>query len=151
MAKIVVQPGQSLLDVAVKYYGSVEGVFDIVRRNKLNGITDNIYAGDELEVTDTPPNARIARFLAQHQVATLEERIRGHGIGYDPLPYKDSTAQRYHFCVAVTPRVTLRAEQNYVDEGTSVRIYVELNHPAETRVSIPVRVIEAGAATLIAN
>ena len=150
MAKIVVQPGQSLLDVAVKYYGSVEGVFDVVRRNKLNGITDNIYAGDELEVAEAPLNPRVARFLSSHQMATMEERLRPEGIGWMQVTKSSSlrASARDFFCVAETPRVTLRAEQSYVDEGTSVRIYVELNHPAETRVSIPVRVIEAGGASV---
>ena len=32
MPKIIVQPGQSLLDVAVQHYGSVEGAYDLVRR-----------------------------------------------------------------------------------------------------------------------
>ena len=82
MPKIIVKAGQSLLDVAVKYYGSVEGVFDIVRRNGLNGVTDNIYAGELLEVADSPLNARVVRFLSSHQVATMEDRLRPEGIGW---------------------------------------------------------------------
>ena len=54
MPKIIAEAGQSLLDIAVKYYGTVEGVFDLVRRNRLNGITDNVYAGQQLDVAEAP-------------------------------------------------------------------------------------------------
>ena len=107
MPKIIVTAGQSLLDVAVKYYGSVEGVFDIVRRNKLNGVTDNIYAGELIEVANAPLNSRVARFLESHQVATMEERLRPKGIGWMQITKPLRPSARNFFCVAETPPPTV--------------------------------------------
>ena len=56
MPKIVVQPGQSLLDIAVQHYGSLEGVYDLVRRNRLNGLVGNLEACQDLEVAQKPQN-----------------------------------------------------------------------------------------------
>ncbi len=82
MAEITVQPGQSILDIATQYYGHAHGVLDILQRNKLNGIVDNIHPGDVLTVSDTPENPRVVSFLAAHVLATMEEAIRADGIGW---------------------------------------------------------------------
>ena len=52
--------GQSLMDIAVQEYGAVSQVFELVRANGLRGITDNVWAGDELVIpaadrTDSGP------------------------------------------------------------------------------------------------
>ena len=82
MAEIIVQVGQSLLDIAVTYYGNAEGIFDIVSRNKLNGPIDNIYPGDVLSVTDNPERGQIVNFMASHTVATIQKPQRAEGIGW---------------------------------------------------------------------
>ena len=82
MAKIIVKHGQSLLDIAIKYYGSAEGVFDLVRRNRLNGITDFVCPGEEIEMADTPLNRPVVQFLGPHTPATLTRDLQPQGIGY---------------------------------------------------------------------
>ena len=82
MVKIKVKHGQSLLDIALKYYGSAEGVFDLVRRNRLNGITDFVSPGEEIEIADTPVNRPVVRFLEPHTPATLTRDLQPQGIGY---------------------------------------------------------------------
>ncbi len=79
MEKIKVRKGQSLMDIAVCYYGSAEGVFDLVRRNKLNGITANVYHGQELE-TGEPLNVRLSHILPKN-IATVTGS-RASGIGF---------------------------------------------------------------------
>ena len=157
MAKIIVQPGQSLFDIAVKYYGSVEGVFDILRRNKLKGITDNVYAGDELELADRALNTRVARFLEPYEVATMEERLRADGIGWMQLGALTQEGARSLFCVAEPPPpalVTLRADVSAstqevrLAEGSEVGLFVRLSRPAVKPVSLPIQVVEAGGASL---
>ena len=158
MAKIIVQPGQSLFDIAVKYYGSVEGVFDILRRNKLKGITDNVYAGDELELADRALNTRVARFLEPYEVATMEERLRADGIGWMQLGSASTQeGARSLFCVAEPPPpalVTLRADVSAstqevrLAEGSEVGLFVRLSRPAVKPVSLPIQVVEAGGASL---
>ena len=111
MPKIIVKPGQSLFDVALQHYGSVEGVFDLVRRNQLNGITDNVYAGDELDVAEVPLHPRMKAFLSRHSVATMEESLRPQGIGWWKINHDfvlgDSgrSAQSISFSLADTGRV----------------------------------------------
>ena len=120
MPKIIVQPGQSLLDIAVKHYGTAEGVFDLVCRNRLNGLTQNIYPGDELDVAEVPQNLRVARFLEPHAVATIEDLIRGHGIGYEPLVTEGAAAQPYHFKVAEAPLTRVAFEVSDADAPAGI-------------------------------
>ena len=78
---IVVEKGQSLMDIAVKHYGNIEGVFDLAQRNDLKGITDNIYEGDVLK-TGPPLDVRVVDLLKPHQVATVTSEDRARGIGF---------------------------------------------------------------------
>ena len=81
MAEIIVKQGQSLYDIAVQYYGHVDGIQDLVTRNGLNGPLDNVYPGDSLQI-GAPINERIVAFLAPHVVATLAPHERLDGIGW---------------------------------------------------------------------
>ena len=45
--KTVVQAGQTLLDIAVQEYGTIEAAFMLARTNDM-GITDTLQAGQEL-------------------------------------------------------------------------------------------------------
>ena len=82
MAKLTVQKGQSLLDIALQVYGSVQGIFDLVERNKLNGITDNVPAGEEIAVGETPLKFRVQRFLQGHAIGTISPKEQADGIGW---------------------------------------------------------------------
>ena len=46
--KTVVQAGQTLLDIAVQEYGTIEAAFMLARTNDM-GITDTLQAGQEIE------------------------------------------------------------------------------------------------------
>ena len=52
MKKIKVLNNQSLFDIAIQEYGTVEAVFDLAMANGL-GITDELNAGQELAVPDS--------------------------------------------------------------------------------------------------
>ena len=45
--KTVVQAGQTLLDIAVQEYGTIEAAFMLARTNDM-GITDTLQAGQEI-------------------------------------------------------------------------------------------------------
>jgi hypothetical protein len=49
MAKAIVHPGQSLLDISVQHLGSEEAVFALASLNGLS-VTDELTVGDELEL-----------------------------------------------------------------------------------------------------
>lgn len=83
MRNIEVKYGQSLFDIALQYYGSIEAVFWIVEDNNLNGIVDNVYEGDSLQIRDTLMNKQIVTELSKVTVATIyNESDRASGIGY---------------------------------------------------------------------
>jgi hypothetical protein len=82
MRVIKVIEDQTLLDVAVQEYGNSEGVFWLVEDNpNLNGITDNIFKGDELLLRDKKINKNMVNFLSEYSIATAKD-ARGEGIGY---------------------------------------------------------------------
>ena len=89
MKRITVKKGQSLLDISLQEYGTVGGVFDIVERNALQGITDNVREGDVVEVSGTADAQRIRDFLKPYDISTLplaSERAGGIGwmrVGHD--------------------------------------------------------------------
>lgn len=70
------------MDIALQEYGSVAFVFEIVRDNKLNGVTDNVYEGDRLLITGGAGNLRIKTFLEGYEIATLDDEARAAGIGF---------------------------------------------------------------------
>jgi len=47
---IVVQEGQSLFDIALQHYGNAEAVIDLVSDNGLQGVTQQLQAGQVLKV-----------------------------------------------------------------------------------------------------
>ena len=81
--KHTTQHQQSMFDVALETHGTLEGVFDIIDQNNLNGPTDNIYHNDILDFTpkpyDKPP---IIQYLTPYTIATMHDSIRASGIGW---------------------------------------------------------------------
>lgn len=49
---ITVRSGQSVVDVALQYYGTVNGVWDISRLNNIS-ITEQLAPGQQLIITET--------------------------------------------------------------------------------------------------
>ncbi len=82
MRTIKVKKDQSLADIAIQEYGHVEGIFFLVEDNlKLIGITDNVFAGDDLLIRDEIINNQMQTFLVDYDIATVKG-TRGEGVGY---------------------------------------------------------------------
>ena len=56
--KTVVQAGQTLLDIAVQEYGTIEAAFMLARTNDM-GITDTLQAGQEIETPEKVYNSEL--------------------------------------------------------------------------------------------
>lgn len=80
MRTILIKKDQTLMDIALQEYGSLESMDELVRLNGLRGYTDNIYQGDELVVGD-PLQVRVVSFLADYALQTARD-VRPQGIGY---------------------------------------------------------------------
>lgn len=61
MSKATIQPGQTLIDIAVQHLGSEEGVFALAQLNELS-ITDELTAGNELELPEVV-DKRVTRYF----------------------------------------------------------------------------------------
>ena len=80
---ITVQDGQNLMDIALLYYGSIDGIYDILDRNpKLFSPTQRLFNGDTLDVTDVPVQQSTATLIQREGLATDDEDSEGRGIGY---------------------------------------------------------------------
>lgn len=83
MKVVEIKYGQSLFDIAIQEYGSVEGVFWLVEDNNLSGIVDNVYEGDTLNVRETIINKQVITDLREKTIATLySDKERAQGLGY---------------------------------------------------------------------
>lgn len=77
---ITVQHGQLMVDVALQYYGKIEGILDIAKKNGIS-MTDKIFPGQQLVVEDIQNET--TRYLAKygHVVAASDPNLY-QGIGY---------------------------------------------------------------------
>jgi hypothetical protein len=88
MGKIITKQGQSLFDIALQAYGSIEGVFGLLADNptKLTAITDFPTPGTELKVTGAALNKFVVAEYSDYNIvpatAALASEIAGTGIGY---------------------------------------------------------------------
>lgn len=82
MRSITVKINQSLFDIALEQYGSIEGVYWLVEDNELlTGITDNVFPTDTLLIRDEVINNKAQKYLSDYDITTVED-ARGSGIGY---------------------------------------------------------------------
>lgn len=81
MQIIQVKRNQTLFDIALEQYGNVEAVVWLVEDNQLNGVTDNIWEGQELKLRAAVMNQRMVNYLKKYTVATREGVI-AEGIGF---------------------------------------------------------------------
>lgn len=65
--KISVSPGQSLYDVALQYYGTVDGVADILDRNEFDHDTE-LTGGQLIEVSELPINRQVVSFFQENNI-----------------------------------------------------------------------------------
>lgn len=83
MKEYIVKPGQSLFDIAVIVYGSVEGLTWLIHDNGLQGPTDRIESGQKLKIRSQASNARARAYLEVYPViATISEQEKAEGIGF---------------------------------------------------------------------
>ena len=83
MQTIETKQQQSLMDVALKTYGSIYGVFWLVEDNPnaLIGITDTLLPGDLLKIRNQKINPQMIQYLQKYNIATAKG-AQGEGIGY---------------------------------------------------------------------
>lgn len=98
---IVVQEGQSLYDIALQHYGNAEAVIDLVRDNGLQGVTQQLHAGQLLKInTDsTRYNKAVVNYYrannclpATQQGVSFEEVLSLTIMpSYQPFNYDDNS------------------------------------------------------------
>lgn len=67
--KVTVQQGQSMLDIAMQVYGSVDAVFTLAQDNG-KSVTDVLQVGEELEYSsDKILDARVATYFANNAIS----------------------------------------------------------------------------------
>lgn len=66
--KVEVLEGQSLIDIALQVYGSIEGVFTLAMENGLS-VTDSLQSGQSLDYS--PENIIDKRVTQQYKVQNI--------------------------------------------------------------------------------
>ena len=74
--KTVVQAGQTLLDIAVQEYGTIEAAFMLARTNDM-GITDTLQAGQEIE---TVYNSELADYCQRNSVCPATSETASNAV-----------------------------------------------------------------------
>lgn len=80
--KVVVLAGQTLADIALQVYGSVEGVFVLAQENGLE-VTDTLLPGQELEYQpENVLNKGVTQYYATERIypATSFDRNISEGV-----------------------------------------------------------------------
>jgi len=83
MRAIKVKANQTLMDIALQEYGSVEGVYELVRLNHLRGITDSVYEGDEVKA-GAALRRTVQQYLTPFPLRTGKD-ASAEGIGFYAL------------------------------------------------------------------
>lgn len=65
--KISVSQGQSIFDVALQWYGSAEGVHDIVLKNDFDYDVE-LTGGQLIEVSETPISRPVVSFFQEQNI-----------------------------------------------------------------------------------
>jgi hypothetical protein len=61
--------GQTIFDVALQHFGSIEGVFELMEQNGLTTVNADITAGDKLKLNiDEPIDKAIATYFKNNQI-----------------------------------------------------------------------------------
>ncbi|WP_443937096.1 LysM peptidoglycan-binding domain-containing protein [Pedobacter sp. MW01-1-1] len=58
---ITVQSGQTLMDIAVQYYGSANGLIELTQDNGLT-LSDEVFPGQSLTIRETIPTNSVGLF-----------------------------------------------------------------------------------------
>jgi len=131
---IVVQEGQSLFDIALQHYGNAEAVIDLVRDNGLQGITQQLQAGQLLLINTASEryNKAIVNYYrangclpATQQGVPFEERIPINIISGRPNWTYDSTTGQWTNLFYDNYLTITGAFSNY----DSIRLYLTIDTP----------------------
>lgn len=77
--KTVVQAGQTLLDIAVQEYGTIEAVFMLAKANDMS-ITDSLQAGQEIEIPEKVYNSELADYCQRNSVCPATSETASNAI-----------------------------------------------------------------------
>ena len=98
---IVVQEGQSLFDIALQHYGNAEAVIDLVRDNGLQGVTQQLHAGQLLKInTDSTRynKAAVNYYRANNCLPATQQGVSFEEVlsltivsSYQPFSYDDNS------------------------------------------------------------
>lgn len=86
MIKVKVKARQTLLDIAVKVYGTIEGAFVLAEQNNV-GITDDLEVGMELSVPKFKnEDLSVKEYYIRKDLNAFTGLEGMSGIGYDDIP-----------------------------------------------------------------
>lgn len=68
MSNIITMPDQSVFDIAIQEYGSIEGVFNLLRANPELEFDSNIQPGTVLKIEGEPVKQTIVDFYRNNKI-----------------------------------------------------------------------------------
>lgn len=86
LKKIVVTGRQSLKDLALKYYGNLEGMAHIMSVNSGIAITTILQAGDQVYVSNQAPADRSAKAIMAEYTSNNYTPATGSNLYIAPFP-----------------------------------------------------------------
>lgn len=75
----VVQAGQTLLDIAIQEYGTIEAAFMLAKANDLS-ITDTLQAGQVIEIPEMVYNSVLAEYCQRNSVCPATSEAASNAI-----------------------------------------------------------------------
>lgn len=78
---VIVKQGQSLRDIALQYYGRIEGLADIAWLNDIS-MTERVLPGAAILITDTTNDTTKYFANRKRDIATDQDDSLNSGIGY---------------------------------------------------------------------
>lgn len=77
--KTVVQAGQTLLDIAVQEYGTIEAAFMLAKANSLS-ITDTLQAGQSVDIPEKVYDSELADYCQRNSVCPATSETASNAI-----------------------------------------------------------------------
>lgn len=77
--KTVVQAGQTLLDIAIQEYGTIEAAFMLAKTNDIS-ITDTLQAGQEIETPEKVYNSELADYCQRNSVSPATSETASNAV-----------------------------------------------------------------------
>lgn len=75
MKKVTVIEGQSIWDISLQQYGSIEGVFQLLMDNsQFENVNSDIFPGMELLVSESIVNNKVSEYYDNNKVSVISGR-----------------------------------------------------------------------------